>query len=275
MRAHRYRLKTCAAIAPQELLCGAGGTAEAADAAPPAPAGSKRAHHMPRCSLLAFSIPAAPQGFTAMDIACSTRNVPLLRRLEQCAPYVGWLLVKVRGDAAVCQSWRVTVPRCVACPPESRTTGCGFAARSERCPSSLSGVLLTLTLVRDSIQQRPLLSCGACTAAAVPARRMRGSLSIPCPLCLQSQEHPGPRPVCPAHPAGAAFWRAGLLLAAPLGRCIAPLPQPQSAARAPAHPLRVPGIQDAGQHRALLPRLARRGARGEPLGGRRLPDDPA
>lgn len=30
-----------------------------------------------------------------MDIACSTRNVPLLRRLEQCAPYVGWLLMKV------------------------------------------------------------------------------------------------------------------------------------------------------------------------------------
>ena len=29
-----------------------------------------------------------------MDIACATRNVPLLRRLEQCAPYVGWLLMK-------------------------------------------------------------------------------------------------------------------------------------------------------------------------------------
>ena len=51
------------------------------------------------------------QGFTAMDIACSTRNVPLLRRLEQCAPYVGWLLMKVGASVmslmrAACSSLR-------------------------------------------------------------------------------------------------------------------------------------------------------------------------
>ena len=50
--------------------------------------------------------PACVQGFTAMDIACSTRNVPLLRRLEQCAPYVGWLLMKVPQFGGFGSSWQ-------------------------------------------------------------------------------------------------------------------------------------------------------------------------
>lgn len=41
-----------------------------------------------------------------MDIACSTRNVPLLRRLEQCAPYAGWLLVKVPQFGGLGSSWQ-------------------------------------------------------------------------------------------------------------------------------------------------------------------------
>lgn len=41
-----------------------------------------------------------------MDIACSSRNVPLLRRLEQCAPYVGWLLVKVPQFGGLGASWQ-------------------------------------------------------------------------------------------------------------------------------------------------------------------------
>jgi hypothetical protein len=47
-----------------------------------------------------------PQGFTAMDIACSTKNVPLLRRLEQCAPYTGWLMVKVPQFGGLGSAWQ-------------------------------------------------------------------------------------------------------------------------------------------------------------------------
>ncbi|KAL4436738.1 hypothetical protein ABPG75_003877 [Micractinium tetrahymenae] len=74
------------------------------------------------------------KGFTAVDIACSTRNVPLLRRLEQCAPYVGWLLVKVPQFGGLGSSWQrrwVVVSHRYpnpAAPPARQLTHCVFLA---------------------------------------------------------------------------------------------------------------------------------------------------
>jgi hypothetical protein len=74
------------------------------------------------------------KGFTSMDIACSTRNVPLLRRLEQCAPYVGWLLMKVPQFGGLGSSWqrrwvvvshRYPNPKA---PPARQLTHCVFLA---------------------------------------------------------------------------------------------------------------------------------------------------
>ncbi|KAI3426006.1 hypothetical protein D9Q98_007974 [Chlorella vulgaris] len=74
------------------------------------------------------------KGLTAMDIACSTKNVPLLRRLEQCAPFAGWLLVKVPVFGGFGATWqrrwvvishRFPNPRA---PRNSQLTHCVFLA---------------------------------------------------------------------------------------------------------------------------------------------------
>jgi hypothetical protein len=78
--------------------------------------------------------PNTPQGYTAMDIACSTRNVPLLRRLEQCAPFAGWLQVKVPQFGGLGSAWQrrwVVVSHrfpSPAAPPASQLTHCVFLA---------------------------------------------------------------------------------------------------------------------------------------------------
>jgi hypothetical protein len=74
------------------------------------------------------------KGYTAMDIACSTRNVPLLRRLEQCAPFAGWLQVKVPQFGGLGSAWQrrwVVVSHrfpSPAAPPASQLTHCVFLA---------------------------------------------------------------------------------------------------------------------------------------------------
>lgn len=62
---------------------------------------------LPLTASPATSLPIA--GFTAMDIACATRNVTLVRRLELAAPFHGWLLMKVQG------CWRPWLPLLFPC----------------------------------------------------------------------------------------------------------------------------------------------------------------
>lgn len=46
------------------------------------------------------------QGFTPLDVACSLRNVDLLRRLESGAPWSGWLLMKVTRLGGLGTEWQ-------------------------------------------------------------------------------------------------------------------------------------------------------------------------
>ena len=41
-----------------------------------------------------------------MDIACSSRNVAMLRRLERCAPFSGWVMMKVPQFGGLGASWQ-------------------------------------------------------------------------------------------------------------------------------------------------------------------------
>jgi hypothetical protein len=107
-----------------------------------------------------------------MDIACSTKNVPLLRRLEQCAPFAGWLLVKVPVFGGFGATWqrrwvvishRFPNPRA---PRNSQLTHCVFLAyktlanTAPSCRVWLDGARAVSCL---------LLPCSACGLHPTPA----------------------------------------------------------------------------------------------------------
>ncbi|KAL6781380.1 hypothetical protein ACKKBG_A10915 [Auxenochlorella protothecoides x Auxenochlorella symbiontica] len=46
------------------------------------------------------------KGYTAMDVACSRRNVSVLRLLEQRSPFKGWLYVKTATFAGLSREWK-------------------------------------------------------------------------------------------------------------------------------------------------------------------------
>lgn len=108
------------------------------------------------------------KGFTAMDIACAARNVPMVRRLEQVAPFAGWLLMKVPKFAGLGSTWERRW--CVVChrfpyphaPPAQQLTHVVFLAyksdtnTTPACRAWLDGA-------------KAVSACGPCELGGIPA----------------------------------------------------------------------------------------------------------
>lgn len=114
------------------------------------------AHHHDAAVELLLRHGASPftencKGFTALDIACASRNPTLVRRLEHVAPFHGWLMMKVPRFGGLGSTWERRW--CVIChrfpyphaPPAQQLTHVVFlayktdAATSPACRAWLDG----------------------------------------------------------------------------------------------------------------------------------------
>lgn len=122
-----------------------------------------------------------------MDIACRTRNVPLLRRLEQCAPYAGWLLVKVPQFAGLGSAWQrrwvVVCHRFPSPTAATQLTHCVFLAY-KKLDSSRPASCLWLDGAKavshppPAAARAPAAPACASAAASQPARFTRARRSV-------------------------------------------------------------------------------------------------